>query len=168
MYNEKSGEAIAAIQEQINKFDNKANSLITIVSIVFALSLGLLETFNQFIGIEFTAKMQLKFNWLIALSILYFISFATEMIFLLLVIYPRRKKQGNRTIYYYNDAAKLSKEDIIEQITSQNKSELEIEAEQISVNAKICSYKHRYLIVSIWLMIPLFIFMFATFIVAIV
>ncbi len=168
MFNEKSDEAVSAIQEQINKFDNKANSLITIVSIVFALSLGLLETFNQFVGIELTAQMQLKFNWLIALSILYFISFATEMVFLLLVIYPRSKKQGKRTICYYLDAAKLSKEEIVEQITSQNKSNLDIEAEQISVNAKICSSKHKFLVVSIWLMIPLFVFMFATFIVAIV
>lgn len=168
MLNEKSGEAVVAIQEQINKFDNKANSLITIVSIVFALSLGLLETFNQFIGIEFTAKMQLKFNWLIALSIVYFISFATEMNFLLLVIYPRRKKRGKKTICYYLDAAKLSKEEIVEQITSQDNSDIDIEAEQISVNAKICSSKHKFLVVSIWLMLPLFVFMFATFIVAIV
>lgn len=168
MYNEKSGEAITAIQEQINKFDNKANSLITIVSIVFALSLGLLETFNQFVGVEFTARIQLKFNWLIALSVLYFISFAIEMVFLLLVIYPRRKKQGKKSISYYLDVAKITKDDISEYLTSSKESELEIDINQISVNAKICSCKHKYLVVAIWLMIPLFVFMFATFIVAIV
>lgn len=167
MYNEKSQEAIVSIQEQINKFDNKANSLITIVSIVFALSLGLLETFNQFVGVEMTAKIQLKFNWLISLSVLYFISFAIEMFFLLLVIYPRSKKQGNKSLSYYLDASKLSKEEIIKQLDSKNIDSLESDIEQISVNAKICSRKHKYLVIAIWLMIPLFLCMFATFLVAI-
>lgn len=167
MYNEKSGEAIANIQDQINKFDNKANSLITIVSIVFALSLGILETFNQYVGIELTVKLQLKFNLLIALSILYFIAFAVEMVFLLLVIYPRRKKRGEISYSYYLDANNLSKENIKECIVAESGSELQSDIEQIKVNAKICSTKHKYLVVAIWLMIPLFVFMFSTFLVAI-
>ena len=60
--------SLLSIQEQINKFDNKANSLITIVGIVFALSLGILDTFNQFVGIELTEELQYKFRLLILLS----------------------------------------------------------------------------------------------------
>lgn len=70
MFN-KADKSLLLIQEQINKFDNKANSLITIVGIVFALSLGILDTFNQFFGEELTAELRLKFRVLIAFSILY-------------------------------------------------------------------------------------------------
>ena len=86
--------SLLSIQEQINKFDNKANSLITIVGIVFALSLGILDTFNQFVGIELTEELQYKFRLLILLSTLYFISFTVELVFLILVVYPRKKKEG--------------------------------------------------------------------------
>ena len=79
--------SLLSIQEQINKFDNKANSLITIVGIVFALSLGILDTFNQFVGIELTEELQYKFRLLILLSTLYFISFTVELVFLILVVY---------------------------------------------------------------------------------
>lgn len=167
MYNEKSEKTILSIQEQINKFDDKANSLITIVGIVFALSLGILETFNQFIGADMTAEMHVKLYWLIALSILYFIVFAVEMIFLLFVIYPRRKKKGAVSIDYYMDAAKLTKDNIKDAITASDDSELESDVEQISTNAKICALKHKYLVVAIWLLVPLFLTMFATFLTAI-
>ena len=167
MYNDKSEKAILSIQEQINKFDNKANSLIAIVGIVFALSLGILETFNQFKEVDITASMYVQLYWLIALTVLYFIIFAVEMIFLILVIYPRKKKKGATSIDYYIDAAKLSKDDIKNVITASEDSELEADVEQISTNAKICSSKHKYLVVAIWLLVPLFLIMFATFLLAI-
>ena len=37
----------------------------------------------------------------------------------------------------------------------------------IGTNAKICALKHKYLVVAIWLLVPLFLTMFATFLTAI-
>ena len=130
--------SLLSIQEQINKFDNKANSLITIVGIVFALSLGILDTFNQFFGEELTAELRLKFRVLIAFSILYFISFAVELIFLILVVYPRKKKEGKLSLTYYADVAELSKGQIKKLLQESEENSLATIIDQISINAKIC------------------------------
>lgn len=159
--------SLSAIQEQINKFDNKANSLITIVGIIFALSLGILETFNQFIGIELTEKLQLKLNFLIAFSILYFISFSVELIFLILVIYPRKKKEGKVSLSYYMDVAELNKEKIKELLQENDDIVLDSNIDQLRINSEICKQKHKFLVIAIWCLIPLFVFMFAVFFTAI-
>ena len=86
---------------------------------------------------------------------------------MIFVIYPRRKKKGAVSIDYYMDAAKLTKDNIKDAITASDDSELESDVEQISTNAKICALKHKYLVVAIWLLVPLFLTMFATFLTAI-
>lgn len=159
--------SLLSIQEQINKFDNKANSLITIVGIVFALSLGILDTFNQFVGIELTEELQYKFRLLILFSTLYFISFTVELVFLILVVYPRKKKEGQPSLTYYTDVAGLSKEQIRELLQESEENSLATTIDQISINAKICKQKHRFLVIAIWSLIPLFAFMFSVFFTAI-
>ena len=166
MFN-KAENSLLSIQEQINKFDNKANSLITIVGIVFALSLGILDTFNQFFGEELTAELRLKFRVLIAFSILYFISFTVELVFLILVVYPRKKKEGQPSLTYYADVAGLSKEQIRELLRESEENSLATTIDQISINAKICKQKHRFSVIAIWSLIPLFAFMFSVFFTAI-
>ncbi len=166
MFN-KADKSLLSIQEQINKFDNKASSLITIVGIVFALSLGILDTFNQFAGIELTVDLQLKFSLLIIFSIFYFISFTVELVFLILVIYPRKKKEGQLSFTYYMDVAGLSKEQIKELLQESEANSLAATINQISINAKICKQKHRFLVIAIWILIPLFAFMFSVFFTAI-
>ena len=165
MYNNAS-ESLLSMQEQISKFDNKANSLITIVGIIFALSLGILDTFNQYIGIELSGKIKIKFYLLIAFSILYFISFAIELFFLIMVIYPRKKKAGKISLTYYNDVADLTNEEI-RCLLQQKEEVLDSEIDQISINAKICKQKHKFLVIAIWLLIPLYSFMFSVFFTAI-
>lgn len=159
--------SLSSIQEQINKFDNKANSLITIVGIVFALSLGILDTFNQFVGIELTEELQYKFRLLILFSTLYFISFTVELVFLILVVYPRKKKEGQPSLTYYADVAELSKGQIKKLLQESEENSLATIIDQISINAKICKQKHRFLVIAIWCLIPLFVFMFSVFFTAI-
>lgn len=72
---EKINENINIIKEQIDKFDNKANILITIVGIIFAISLSMLDVFREFESITITYILLLIF------TILYFISFGVEMFF---------------------------------------------------------------------------------------
>lgn len=87
---DKANEKIAIIKEQIDKFDNKANILIAIVSIVFAVSLSMLDIFREFESITVSYILLLIF------TSLYFISFCLEMIFLIMVICPRRKKNKDK------------------------------------------------------------------------
>lgn len=167
MSKNKADAAITSMQEQINKFDNKANILITIVGIIFALSLGILDTFNQFDKNSMTCEMQEKYIWLLILSALYFVSFAIELTFLIIVIFPRKKKDGKASINYYMDAANMNQEEI-RALLDNDDEENASAVDQILVNAKICKSKHKNLVIAIWCLIPLFVCMFAVFFVAIV
>lgn len=168
MSKNKADAAITSMQEQINKFDNKANILITIVGIIFALSLGILDTFNQFDKNSMTCEMQEKYIWLLILSALYFVSFTIELTFLIFVIFPRKKKDGKTSINYYMDVANMNRDEIMALINKDDDEENASAVDQISVNAKICKLKHKYLVFAIWCLIPLFVCMFAVFFVAIV
>lgn len=141
---DKANEKIAIIKEQIDKFDNKANILIAIVSIVFAISLSMLDIFTS----------------------LYFISFCLEMIFLIMVIYPRRKKnKDKKSLSYYLDVSTMTDDKInacLENIDCSS------EIDQLRINANICTRKHKFLVRAIWTLIPLFTFVLAMFFVAII
>lgn len=159
---EKGSSALSSIQQQIEKFDNKANILISVIGIIFAISLSMLEVFS---GIKETDKC--KYIWLLVISILYFASFAFEMIFLLAIIYPRKKKDKTKiAVGYYLDSANLTNDEIKQYLTIDN-TENEI-LNQISTNAKICRRKHIFTKLAIWTLIPLFLFMFAMFFISIV
>lgn len=158
---EKANEYINTIKEQIDKFDNKANILIAIVGIVFAISLGMLDIFPQIL----MQNNKIKYILLIVFTILYFISFALEMLFLLMVIYPRRKKnKDKKSLSYYQDVSTMTEEELNDCFTSNNSSS---ELDQLKINAIICARKHKFLVIAIWTLIPLFIFIFAMFFTAI-
>ena len=88
----KARENISIVKSQIESFDNKANILIAIVGIIFAVSLGVFDAFKSINISEASEQMKVKYGWLIALCIIYFISFSCEMVLLLSVIFPRKKK----------------------------------------------------------------------------
>lgn len=163
----KADAAITSIQEQINKFDKKANILITIVGIIFALSLGILDTFNQFDRTTMTHEMKVKYYLLIGVSALYFISFAVELIFLLLVIFPRKKKDGTVSVNYYMDVVGMNATEVRDLLVKEDNDDIKSEVDQILVNARICRSKHKNLVTAIWCLIPLFVCMFAVFFAAI-
>lgn len=160
MFSQKANDINNSFQEQIAKFDNKANCLITIVGIIFALSLGVIETFNQFINIELSTQMLIKLQCLIAFFVLYFLSFTVELIFLLLIIYPRKKKTGEQSMNYYLDVASIYTDELKEYLIK-NDNNIDADINQIKTNAYICKEKHKFLVIAIWSLIPLFAFMFA-------
>ena len=158
MSNERLKENLEVIQRQIEKFDNKASILIAIVSIVFAISLEPLNMFQQIFVQDMTHKIFIKYILAIVFLCLYFISFVLEMLFLILVIFPRKKKKsGCQSLSYYLDVSKMTKEEIEKQCSITDESAIIID--QLSVNAKICAKKHKNFVIAIWLMIPLVLFM---------
>ncbi len=157
---EKIKENIRVIKEQIDKFDSKANILIAIVGIIFAISLNILDIFQD---LQFEP---VTYILLLIFTVLYFISFILEMIFLIMVIYPRRKKnQDKKALSYYLDVATMTDDELNSSFGSQY---CYAEIDQLKINAKICSLKHKFLVSAIWTLIPLFLFVFAMFFIAII
>lgn len=160
MSNEKLNGSLQVIQSQIEKFDNKASILIAIVSIVFAISLESLNVFQQIFVQDMTQKIFIKYILAIVFLCFYFISFVLEMLFLILVIFPRKKKKiGCQSLSYYLDVSKMTKEEIEKQASVMNESAIIVD--QLSINARICAKKHKNFVIAIWLMIPLGLFMIA-------
>lgn len=157
---DKTNENIAIIKEQIDKFDNKANILITIVGIIFAISLSVLDIFRVFKSITASYILLLIF------TSLYFISFGLEMIFLIMVIYPRQKKnKDKKSLSYYLDVSTMTDEEIRTCLESKDCSS---EIDQLKNNANICSRKHKLLVKAIWTLIPLFVFVIAMFFIVLI
>lgn len=158
---------LSIVQRQIEKFDNKANSLIAILSIVFAISLSMINVFIEIASSEMTQKNFIKYILLIIFSILYFISFVCEMVFLISVIYPRRKKGSDiKSLTYYWDVASMKDEEIKK--LADKKNDCTDTIDQLKINSGICVKKHKNLVKAIWIMVPLFVFMFALFFTAII
>lgn len=156
----KANENINIIKEQIDKFDNKANILIAIVSIVFAISLSMLDILKN------RESITISYILLLIFTNCYFISFGLEMFFLIMVIYPRRKKnKDKKSLSYYLDVSSMTDDEIdacLENIDCSS------EIDQLRINANICTRKHKFLVRAIWTLIPLFTFMLAMFFVAII
>lgn len=150
-------ESIAIVKEQIDKFDNKASSLIAIVSIVFTLSLNMLSFVNE-LEQSLDKNFTIYIHCMVFFS-LYCIAFALEIIFLVLVIYPRKdKNQKQKSSQYYLNLAKMSEKEIASTLAQNSESS---NIEQLGITAKICATKHKYLVCSIWTLIPLVFMLFA-------
>lgn len=153
-------ESIKTIKDQIDKFDNKASILIAIIGIIFTISLSMLSILRE---IEQTTP---SYILLIVFTSLYFISFCLEMIFLIMVIYPRRKKnKDKKSLSYYLDVSTMTDDEInacLENIDCSS------EIDQLRINANICTRKHKFLVMAIWTLSPLFTFMVAMFFTSII
>lgn len=124
---------LKGIQGQITSFDNKAGILVSIVSIIFALSINLLELLNKDSRIIF-----------VIIFIIYLILFLASISFLLLVIIPRTHNLNQVYVNYYRDLIRM---DFAKYEVNREKffTEDEIQFDQILINATICSRKHFYL-----------------------
>jgi len=161
----KANQRTEIIKNQIDKFDSKANILIAIVGIIFAVSLSVIDVFNELNSMAETEQTKIKFGLLLTFCIIYFVSFAAEMFLLIGVIFPRKKKNTSKIdMSYYFDVANLSADEIKQHLIKDTEDPAII---QLSTNAKICVKKHKFLEAAIWTMIPMFISIFAMFFIAI-
>ncbi len=152
---DKINENIKIIKDQIDKFDNKASILIAIIGIIFTISLSMLSILRE---IKPTTP---SYILLIVFTSFYFISFCLEMTWLILVIYPRQKRdKENQSLSYYKDVSSMAENEIINCLKS---SDYSSEIDQLKINANICAKKHKFLVMAIWTLIPLFTFMVAMF-----
>lgn len=162
----KKEEIFNVIEMQINKMDNKAGLMISAIGIVFALTLELFSIFLQ----EGFSEANNCYKFLsYFFAAIYVTSFILSMLFLILVIFPRKNKKQKTTnketfhINYYYDLSELqrcnsSNKENRDKIFLESLNEEIISGEnftnQIFTNADICRKKHDNLIVGITILIP--------------
>lgn len=147
-------EILNGILAQINSFDSKAGILISVIGIIFGLSLSLLTNFKEYS----TCKPKLIAFALI--YILFVISSLISITFSVLVIVPRESKEKKNNVNYYMDLCEMNYDDFKSNSNSFYTDE-SIFFNQIKTNAKICKKKHRFLRYSILSMIPCGLFVLA-------
>lgn len=161
---EKAKANTQVIKEQIDRFDNKANILIAVVSIVFAISLSMVDVFYR-LHTSQTQENNARYICLIVFACLYVVSFACEMSFLVAVIYPRKKTTANKSTLYYYDVCNMSTKTIVDKL---EREDICVEVEQLKNNATICKKKHELIVCASWTLFPLFTFAIAMFLTAII
>ena len=132
---------LEGVLNQINSFDSKAGILISIMSIVFGLSLTLLD---------FLKTNELGSCKYIVFSIVYLlfvISIIASIILSVLVIIPRgRPKNAERNnINYYMDLSEMEYDEFKDNRKKFNDINDLAFFNQIKTNALICTKKHKFL-----------------------
>ena len=150
------------VQSQISAFDSKAGILISVIGIVFALSLSMLDIFPNLIN----ATTQY-----VTLAITYGLSLLCELFAIfcsIMVVFPRSHKESKPcNVNYYMDLSLMDYEAF--KIAKNNFfSREEAFFRQIETNAKIAKRKHRWLKASIICLIPLAITLITSIIMALV
>ena len=155
---EQNEKILEGVQAQISFFDNKASILLSAVGIIFALTLSFIDVFHSefFLGKDATFR-----TFYILLFICYILITISLIIFLILVILPRKHNGKEKYPNYYRDINELSKQDLKAAIKRYSEED-DMILEQIKINAEICMKKHKCLKLGVILFIPFIICIVAT------
>ena len=148
-------EILDEVQSQISSFDNKASILLSVVGIIFALTLSILDVFHS--SYFQSENMIFKVCYIIAFMS-YIVVTAFLIICLLLVILPRKNKSTQKYPNYFNDINNMTKEELNNAIKNYKKDSTLI-LDQIKINSSICARKQKWLKVGILFLIPFIILM---------
>jgi hypothetical protein len=146
--------SLELVLNQIASFDNKASIIVSILGIVFALSFTVIEVVSS-------KSDQIK-PYLFTSFLLFLISTIAALTFSVLVLSPKNRK-GNlnhKSLTYYKDLKDITHDEYMK-LFKEN-GDCGISIEQINQNARICSFKHLMLKISIVLMIPIVLFFIIT------
>ncbi|OPZ24649.1 MAG: hypothetical protein BWZ03_00008 [bacterium ADurb.BinA186] len=145
---------LASIKEQIQSFDNKAEILLAVIGILFGLSITALTSLDK---IDTDDQNSPWFIVFLLAAGLFAISSIVAVVLALLVIYPRKKKSPDFDVCYYWDISN-NHGLFLEKIDNSEETEPSLKR-QICSNADVCTEKHRYLVVTIWSLIPFSVFL---------
>lgn len=154
---DKEKEILDGVQAQISSFDNKASILLSVVGIIFALTLSFLDVFHSetYIYKEISFKV-----WYSAIFVIYIIVTVILIASLVLVIIPRNKSKNMKLkcFNYYKDINKMNVDDLKSAIEKSTCND-DVLIEQIKINSKICTMKHYCLKTGAIMFIPFIICM---------
>ena len=145
-------EILGQIQNQISVFDNKASILLSVVGIVFALSLSFLDVFHA----DFFISQSVVYrNWYYVLFSIFILSAIVSIGSLVFVIFPRKNNTGKKYPNYYYDISSMSKDELRARLSSQiDDVKDEYLLGQIMINSKICKRKNIAILIGIYSLIP--------------
>ena len=146
--------SLELVLNQIASFDNKASIIVSILGIVFALSFTVIEVISS-------KSDQIK-PYIFSSFIFFLIFVIAALTFSVLVLFPRNRKGKleNKSLTYYKDLKDITSDEYIRLF--KDNGDCGISIEQINQNARICSFKHSMLKISIMLMIPMVLFFLLT------
>ena len=152
---------LEGIYGQIASFDNKASILISVIGIVFALSLSFLDIFSTKNFAETTLCKRIVYY---SLFIIFILNTFASIFSYIMVIIPRIKKGTNKYANYYKDASNYNIDDngVAEynNIFDSYNNDDNLITKQIIINSKICAKKHNWLRNGIISLIPFSILLF--------
>ena len=139
---------------QITSFDNKASFIVSILGIVFALSFTVIEVIS-------TKSDQIK-PYIFSSFLFFLVTIIAALTFSVLVLLPKNRKgnSDHKSLTYYKDLKDITSDEYIKLFKYNDDCGISIE--QINQNARICSFKHLMLKISIVLMIPMVLFFLLT------
>ena len=146
--------SLELILNQITSFDNKASIIVSILGIVFALSFTVIDVISS-------KADQIK-PYIFSSFLFFLISIIAALTFSVLVLFPknRKGKLNLKSLTYYKDLKDITDDEYIRLFKDNGNCGISIE--QINQNARICSFKHLMLKISIILMIPMVLFFLIT------
>lgn len=139
--------ALETIYSQISSFDQKASILLSVLGILFGLSITLMDYVK-------TAEGDIR-KFPLILLLCFWASISLSIFFSILVIIPRKKSKefvGKGSLYYYHDLVTMSLKDFL--LLCENSMSIDTLYCQIKEISKICKIKHKMLILSILFLIP--------------
>ena len=141
---------------QISSFDNKANIFITVIGIVFALSLSFLDIFKDCNFIKSSCEVKIYYY-------ICFMLFVVNIIFsifaFVMVIVPRKYKGKKVNANYYKHIARMNVDDLKNEVNDYIKDEEQI-INQIKINGDICNKKHNWTLTGMISLLPCIIWLF--------
>lgn len=146
--------SLELILNQIASFDNKASIIVSILGIVFALSFTVIEVISG-------KSDQIK-PYIFSSFLLFLVTITSALTFSVLVLLPKNRKgnSDHKSLTYYKDLKDITSDEYIKLF--KDNDDCGISIEQINQNARICSFKHLMLKISIVLMIPMVLFFLLT------
>lgn len=150
MRNEKK-DILGGVYTQISSFDNKAGLLISVLGIVFGLSLDFFEVFSRCSFLH-SENVLAKILCYVALG-LYCLSFLFSIVSFVLVIIPRTHKGCKNNVNYYKDICNMSLDEFNDNCKDYFDNDAIIN-NQIFANSNICNKKHLFLKMGIYGLIP--------------
>lgn len=158
---EDNKDILQGVTNQIVSFDTKAGILISVIGIIFALSLSLVDV------APLLKQNTTNYHIFCVFFVLSLVSSIISIVFSLLVVIPRENKQQKVNVNYYRDLDGMSFDEFKKNKLAFMNDE-EVMFNQIKINANICNKKHHFLKLSIYSLIPLGAFLITTVILALV
>ncbi len=146
--NDKEVNVLNDIKKQIERLDGKASILSAISGVLLGMSFGWVPIFKDILDLS----MKVTKYFIYIFIILYILFLCLSILIFICSIFPRSKPKKinniktNNSVLYYKDLHKMEVKNIKEEMLQNQENYL---SEQIKINSKIATKKHKMLVYGI-------------------